>query len=315
MADQILKKLTSFINFGKDGFKYNLETFPDTMTAAAFLFTILFQSPPLGALTGSILVLNVITPIVTKFLSGFVGDSAVVSREASQTCSGHFPGVSFERILQLSDKKMFGDLEHNGFPSYYALFLGFISAYVGALPIIYSKEIEYSPKRQASTTTGLVILSLVVILCALFRIFSTCETPLSLVVGLVGGAMIGLFCVLFLAFISERRLTNILSFPLIRNRAADGKPIYVCERAIKKTKCIKPATQGQANMLVDMRKILEKGSRAIGIAISSDKIDAYLNYMTTIPMPPSQSDQSNMLNILGVTLEQSQQIAAAGMKP
>jgi hypothetical protein len=64
-----------------------------------------------------------------------------------------------------------------------------------------------------------------------------------------------------------------------------------------------------------MRKILEKGSRATGIAISSDKIDAYLNYMTTIPMPPSQSDQSNMLNILGVTLEQSQQIAAAGMKP
>jgi len=36
--------------------------------------------------------------------------------------------------------------------------------------------------------------------------------------------------VLGVAWISERRMTNILGLPLIRGKAPDGKPIYVCER-------------------------------------------------------------------------------------
>lgn len=314
MADQILRRVKSFISFANDGFKYNLQTFPDTMTAAAFLFTILFQSPPLGALTGSILALNMVAPMLTKFLSSFIGDSAIVNNESDSRCSGHFPGVSFERILQLSDTKMFSDLDHNGFPSYYSLFLGFITAYVGALPIIYSKEIEYSPKRKASTTTGLVVLSLVVVVCSLYRIFSTCETPLSLVIGIVGGGLFGLLCVLFLSFVSDRRLTNILAFPLIRNRAADGKPIYVCEKAMKKAPiCVQPMTQQQATAAGTLRSMLERGSQRTGIPLSSDKLDDFVNYYASLGgRPPGQKEQSDMLNILGVTMEQERAIEAAG---
>jgi hypothetical protein len=104
---------------------------------------------------------------------------------------------------------------------------------VGALPWLYEKEIRYSPKRSASTTTGLVGLGLIVIIGSLYRILSQCETPTSLFVGLIAGGIVGAVCVFLLALISERRLTNILSFPLIRNRAVDGKPIYVCEKTKK----------------------------------------------------------------------------------
>jgi len=318
MADQILRRVKSFISFANDGFKYNLQTFPDTMTAAAFLFTILFQSPPLGALTGSILALNMIAPMLTKFLSSFVGDSAIVNRESDSRCSGHFPGVSFERILQLTDTKMFSDLDHSGFPSYYALFLGFITAYVGALPIIYSKEIEYSPKRKASTTYGLVVLSLVVTVCALYRIFSTCETPLSLFIGILGGGLFGLLCVLFLSYISDRRLTNILAFPLIRNRAADGKPIYVCEKAVKKPAptCARAVTKGDANNLQAFREMLVRGSQRTGIPISADKLDAFATfYANNIDPTTGKLDgnaQNQLLTILGLTLDQFIQIQTAG---
>jgi len=318
MADQILRRVKSFISFANDGFKYNLQTFPDTMTAAAFLFTILFQSPPLGALTGSILALNMIAPMLTKFLSSFVGDSAIVNHESDSRCSGHFPGVSFERILQLTDTKMFSDLDHSGFPSYYALFLGFITAYVGALPIIYSKEIEYSPKRKASTTYGLVVLSLVVTVCALYRIFSTCETPLSLFIGILGGGLFGLLCVLFLSYISDRRLTNILAFPLIRNRAADGKPIYVCEKAVKKPAptYTRAVTKGDANNLQAFREMLVRGSQRTGIPISADKLDAFATfYANNIDPTTGKLDgnaQNQLLTILGLTLDQFIQIQTAG---
>ena len=317
MADQILRRVKSFISFANDGFKYNLETFPDTISAAAFLFTILFQSPPLGALTGSILALNVVTPMLTKFLSGFIGDSAIVNNRDGSHCSGHFPGVSFERILQLSDTKMFGDLDHNGFPSYYSLFIGFITAYIGALPIIYSKEIMYSPKRKASTTLGLVVLGIIIAICTIYRIFSMCETSLSMIIGLVGGSLFGLLCVGFLSYISDRRLTNILSFPLIRNRASDGKPIYVCEKMIKKPPpaCVKPLTNEQANKAREMRQIFERGSKITGIPIVPEKLDEYLIFSENNRGANGQLDGAAMnqaLTILGLTMDQATKIWNAG---
>lgn len=312
-----LDSVSALFKFAADGFKYNLQTFPDTISAAAFLFTILFQSPPLGALTGSILALNVTAPMLQKFLSGFIGDSAVVNNEADRRCSGHFPGVSFERILQLSDTKSFSDLDHNGVPSYYSLFLGFLTVYVGALPIIYSKEISYSPRRKASTTYGIVILVLVVIMCTLFRLMSTCENMISLTVGILAGGLFGLLCVGFLAYISDRRLTNILSFPLIRNRAADGKPIYVCEKALRKPPptCVKPMTQQGQTGLQTMRAVIERGSKRTGIPISTDKLDEFATFYANNIDQNGNLDgraQNESLTILGITMQQMQQIQAAG---
>ena len=228
----VVNELSSLSQFISAGFKYNLQVLPDTITAAAFLFAILFQSPPLAALTGSIVVLAITRPLVGRYASRFIGDTAIASAEASR-CSGHFPGVSYERILDLTNTKGFGNLEFDGLPTYYSMFLGFLATYIGALPWLYEKEIMYSPKRYASTTTGLVILGLIVVIGSLYRVLSQCETPTSLFVGLLSGGLVGAVCVFLLALISERRLTNILSFPLIRNRAADGKPIYVCETTKK----------------------------------------------------------------------------------
>jgi hypothetical protein len=226
-ANRILKQVTAFMNFTNEGFKYNLQVFPDTLTAAVFLFAILFQSPPFLTFFGSILLLNGIQPKLANVLSNIMGNTLQAKTDGSR-CSGHFPGVSFERLLSTAEKGTFGGLE-DGVPSSYATFLGFLGAYIGLLPVIYSKEVSYSPTRKASTTVGVVVLALVLVLGALHRIFN-CESVLSVFAGMLGGAVVGGLLVAFFAFISERRLTNILSFPLIRERTTDGKPIYVCER-------------------------------------------------------------------------------------
>lgn len=320
-----LDVVTALFKFAGDGFKYNLQTFPDTISAAAFLFTILFQSAPLGALTGSILALNVVAPVLQKFVSGFLGDSAIVNQEGTNragfpSCSGHFPGVSFERILQLSDTKTFSDLDHNGAPSYYSMFLGFLTIYISALPVIYSKEISYSPRRKASTTTGLVILGVVVVMCVLYRLFSSCESVLGLSAGMIIGGLVGLFCVGFLAYISDRRLTNVLAFPLIRNRAADGKPIYVCEKALKKPTpaCAKPMTQNEVTTLQSLRAVIERGSQKVGIPISSDKLDEFATFYANNADPKTGNidgqAQNQALTILGITMEQLIQIRTAGQQ-
>jgi hypothetical protein len=228
-ANKILNELWSLIDFAQTGFKYNLQIFPDTVTAAALLFSLLFQSPPLAALSGSIILLNFIHPVMGGFLSSVL--NGTVGADAFGRCSGRFPGVSFDRLTSLSASSGFGALEGGGWPSYYTVFLGFLTAYIGALPFIYEKELAASPKRRSAVIFGQLLIAVVLIMGVIYRIGSGCDSVFGSFVGVVAGGFIGVACALFLAWISERRLTNILAFPLIRDRAADGKPIYVCAKS------------------------------------------------------------------------------------
>jgi hypothetical protein len=137
----------------------------------------------------------------------------------------------------------------------------------------------------------------------------------------VTGGLFGLIAVGFLSYISDRRLTNILSFPLIRNRAADGKPIYVCEKAIKKPPptCVKPLSTEHGNRLQTFRTAIEKGSKKLGIPISSNRLDEFATYYANNVdqygnLPQGPNGINEILKILNITMDQLQRIIAAGMK-
>lgn len=228
-ANRILDELKAFSYFLTTGFKYNVQVFPDTITAAALLFSLLFQSPPLAALGGSLVLLNFIHPLLADFMTRVVNNTLGPEIDPS-LCSGHFPGISYERLWSMSSEKTFGALQNSAWPSFYTTFLGFLVGWIGVLPFIYSKEIEASPKRQTASILGLVVLSIVLGLGIVFRVASGCDTFFGTLIGLLAGGLVGFVLVSFLAWISDRRITNMLGFPLIRDRAPDGKPIYVCQR-------------------------------------------------------------------------------------
>ncbi len=175
------------------------------------------------------IILNLLHPYLAEFMTRVVSNTLGPEADPS-LCSGRFPGISYERLLTMSSEKTFGSLNRTGWPSYYSVFLGFLSGWIGLLPLVYNKEISASPKRKAATTFGLVILGLVVGLALVFRYTTSCDTAFGLFVGGAAGAIVGVFLMGFVAWVSDRRLTNILQFPLIRGKAPDGKPIYVCER-------------------------------------------------------------------------------------
>jgi hypothetical protein len=232
VADTILEEFTSFIGFANAGFKYNLQVFPDTITAAAMLFAVLFQSAPFGALSGSLVLLRFLHPVVASFfgsvLSGNTGPGT------TENCSGMFPGASFERLIGAASQSKFSSLSSNSWPSFYSTFLGFLTGYIGLLPIVYHQELAASSRRQAATISGLIILAIVVIVGIVFRSTSSCDDGVGIAVGIFAGFIVGAIIMAFLAWISERRITNILGFPLIRSKTADGKPIYVCQKAPEK---------------------------------------------------------------------------------
>jgi uncharacterized membrane protein len=127
--------------------------------------------------------------------------------------------------------KTFGALDATGWPSFYSMFLGFLTTYAGLMPILYRHELNASPKRNVATIVGLVVMALILITCVAYRIIGGCDTFSATLVGVLVGAAISSMYVIGLAFISDRKLTNILALPLLRDKAVDGKPIYVCEKA------------------------------------------------------------------------------------
>ncbi len=217
----------SFLNTGAAGLRYNLEVFPDTVTAAAIIFALLFQSPAFAALGGSSIVLSLIHPTIARFFARFV--NGAVGSGPDPRCSGHFPGISFERIMNMKTSG-FQALTDSGWPSYYSVFMGFIISYLGVLPLMYQNELKASPKRKASMILGYVVISIVLLTLAVYRLMSACDTPFGTLAGVLVGAALGFLMVMLLSYVSDRRLTNLLGLPLMRDKAADGKPIYVCER-------------------------------------------------------------------------------------
>lgn len=230
MASKIVDEFKRFIDFSVVGFKYNLQVFPDTVTAASLLFALLFQSPPLATLGAGIIFLNFIHPKLAEFTTRFVSDTFGAEADP-QLCSGQFPGVSYDRLMNMSSERTFGALNRDGWPSYYSVFMGYLAGWIGMLPYVYQQEIAASPRRRGAATLGLIVLGLVILINSIFRVQSGCESMFGLFVGLLVGLFVGSLLMLGVAWISERRMTNILGVPLIRGKSEDGKPIYVCERS------------------------------------------------------------------------------------
>jgi hypothetical protein len=225
----IYEQSLAFLNTVGSGLRYNLQVFPDTVTAAALVFALLFQSPAFATLGGSSILLSLIHPQIAHFFSNFVPE--IIDSGPEARCSGHFPGtVSFERIMSMKNSGGFGSLSYTGWPSYYNVFVGFIISYIGTLPFLYKNELDASPKRKASMILGYVVIAITLAILVMYRLISGCDTFMGVFVGSLVGIVFGFLMVLLFAYVSDRRLTNILGLPLMRDKAEDGKPIYVCER-------------------------------------------------------------------------------------
>lgn len=211
-----------------DGFKYNIQVLPDIVASSALLFGILFQSAPMAVFSAAIFTVGFLHKHIAEFVSHVIPGTLSSS---DNRCSGQFPGVTYSHLMGLSTNSQFGKLSSQKVPSYYTTLMGFIIGWIGALPTIYADEIEASPTKKSATTGGMVCLVILSLLVFFHRTFGThCEGSIAVLIGLFVGFGIGLFMVLGLSSITERRATNILGFPLLKNKSAEGKPIYVCER-------------------------------------------------------------------------------------
>lgn len=195
--------------------------------AASILFAVLFQSPPMATLATALVSLTFIHPRFAALLQALVPGLYNAGAANGQRCSGRFPGITYESLIGLTGRVTTGA---EAWPSYYSTFVGFLAGWVGTLPALYARELAAQPQRASTVMGGVAVLAVLCLTVMMYRIQTGCESFASTSVGLLAGFLMGLAIVLFVAWLSDRRLTNVLGMPLLRDKAEDGKPIYVCER-------------------------------------------------------------------------------------
>lgn len=224
----IQERLNSLSQFIGKGFLYNLSYLPDTILGGVALFSLLLQSAPLTLLGVSLFSLEFIHAGISSLIVSSIPGLQEPGKDVDR-CSGHFPGFSYERAITTLATNGTMKTLGLGFPSYYMMFFGTLFGYMYGLSETYKRELDGMPQRRAAVLAGIVIMGLLTVLFIFYRLLSTCDFFLSVIIGTILGFGYGYGVELVISSLSGRTLTNILNVPLIRDKAADGSPIYVCK--------------------------------------------------------------------------------------
>ena len=225
----VVDRFTALAQFTGKGVLFNLNYLPDTVLGGIVLFSLLLQSAPLALLGLSLFSLEFFHAGVSTLLGDTIPGLKGTSKDVAR-CSGHFPGISYERaVATLLGSGTLKTLSVE-FPSYFMMFFGALFGYMLGLSNTYSRELEGLPQKRASIMAGVIIMGLLTFLFLVNRIFSGCDTFVSVLVGSLLGVIYGYGMETLIAFLSGRALTNLMNTPLITDRAIDGKPIYVCKK-------------------------------------------------------------------------------------
>jgi hypothetical protein len=229
-AKIIVDRVTALSQFASKAFFFNLNYLPDTILGGIILFALLLQSIPLGLMGVLLFALEFVHAGTSSFLAEVIPGVHEPSKDI-QRCSGHFPGISYERLTSTLSQVGTLAIMNNGFPSYYMMFVGALFGYMIGMGQTYEKELEGMPQRRAAVHSGVFLMGVLAFMFIFYRVYTNCDKPTSVIVGLFLGTLYGYLMEMFVANTSDRTMTNLLNIPLIRNRAEDGKPIYVCAKA------------------------------------------------------------------------------------
>jgi len=225
----LIERVTALTQFTAKGVLFNLNYMPDTILGGIVLFALIMQSGPLAILGLSLFSLEFVHAGLAAFLLKAIPGLNEASKDVSR-CSGHFPGISYERATSYMLSEATLKSLSVSFPSYYMMFFGALFGYMFAMAQTYERELKAMPQKRAGIFSGVVVMGLLSVMFALYRIGSSCDSVLSVIVGSLTGVLFGYLVESTVAVLSGRDLTNLMNVPLIRDNAVDGKPIYVCKK-------------------------------------------------------------------------------------
>ena len=139
-----------------------------------------------------------------------------------ETCKSKFQGMTFSEITSVFNSDSI---------SYGVYLITLASSYFVSTNIVLKDELEVldSSYITRSATTSYVLAG-ITLLYAIFKVVIECESFSSVSLALVLGGLVGLFLVYQNVKLFDKNSVNFMGIPLLRNRTADNKPIYICSQ-------------------------------------------------------------------------------------
>ena len=195
---------------------------PDSLFVGSAFFSLFTQSQAYGFLTLAMVEFIAVYNILAKF-------SNFVSTGASDPIKC-LPGYS--SLFQLSILSCF--TKQSSFPSGPVFFVGAVYAYILASIISFSDEYNYLGEKNADWKSRIpmsVIFGTIFLFGFIaWRFMNSCDNIVPMIGSLILGIVIGTIVqrVHYSGFGEDS--VNFLGVPLLLDRAADGKPMYICSK-------------------------------------------------------------------------------------
>lgn len=92
-----------------------------------------------------------------------------------------------------------------------------------------SKELEMlGPAYSSRFYISMILLSSFLFALGFYRLYNGCDGPAVILVSILLGAIVGAVLVFQNRRLFGEEAINLMGIPLLRNRTAGGKPLYIC---------------------------------------------------------------------------------------
>ena len=201
-----------------------LRAMPDSLFLGTSTFALITQSFPLGILVLAMMELILIQVLFSSFIRGLQPNGHIPS---SDTCTTGLP--SLYQITAVGKL-----LEIATFPSGPIFFVVGVLSYIIFSILNFRQELEelgkQEPEWKIRLPLSIVFSSVLLVLFVVWRVWSACDSLLPALGSTVFGFGAGFLIYLLHNYLFGRDAINMLGLPLLADRAAGGRPLYVCAK-------------------------------------------------------------------------------------
>jgi len=208
------------VNVGAEIFRL----LPDGIIVITGIFALLTANYAYGMLFVSLIESLGIYSITTKLANYLKIFNNLKSLDSySHKCVTGFRSPTLETI------SVFTGLSPSTFPSAPVFIMSVLASYIYNSLSTQIQELEaLGPAHASRFYLSAIFLGIFLFTFSLFRLFANCDTFGSILTSLLMGVLVGSALIAQNSALFGPQSINLLGIPLLKNRTADGSPLYIC---------------------------------------------------------------------------------------
>jgi hypothetical protein len=204
-----------------------MRSMPDSIFLGSSIFSLLTQNYPLGIFVLAMAEFG----IINRSIGGLIG--IVQDNKGPETSDICTPGIPSPYQISVIGSL----LTQTSFPSGPVFFMSAIIAYTLASVLNFREELAELSKKESEWALRIplstVFSFLLLVAFIVWRFAHSCDGLFQILGSTVFGLFIGGCIYLMHVYMFGRDSINFLGVPLLADRAANGKPLYVCAKQEK----------------------------------------------------------------------------------